>query len=311
MLAAIAVTAVGFGLLVVASDRFVSGASRLALRLEIPAIVVGAVVIGFGTSLPEMLTSALAAADGAREIALGSVVGSNLANLTLVVGVVALLARPAITSRVLRRELPIMLAAMALLALCLPRLSRATAAVLLGAFAVAMLSTLRAARVADDPLAAVVEHELRDEAIIPSRRLVVELVAGLAGTVAGAQLLVSGARSIADQAGLADGLVGFTLVALGTSLPEVVTGVQSARRGDADLAIGNVLGSNVFNSLVSGGIVGLLSPGTIGAGLPASAWIGVGVGVGVAVMMTTSRQLVRWEGFVLLAAYVATIPVVA
>ncbi|MDQ4070527.1 MAG: calcium/sodium antiporter [Actinomycetota bacterium] len=311
MSAALVTAAAGFALLVVASGRFVKGAAGVALRLEVPAVVVGAVIVGFGTSAPELLASVLAATEGARGIAVGNIVGSNLANLTLVLGIVALLAAPAVASRVLRRELPLMLAAMAVLAICLSRFSRWSALVLLAAFGVVAFLTLRAAHVSDDPLAFAVEGELADEGRRSPRLLALETGGGLLGTVVGAHLLVSGARSLADLAGLGEGLVGFTLVALGTSLPEVVTCVQAGRRGDADLAIGNVVGSNLFNSLAIGGITGLISPGPVLRGLTAAAWIAVVVALVVAILMTTSRRLTRWEGVLLVGAYLATIPIVA
>jgi cation:H+ antiporter len=308
---AVLAAAVGFAVLVLASGRFVSGAAGLSLRLQVPAVVVGAVVVGFGTSMPELLASTLAAAAGARDIAAGNVVGSNLANLTLVLGLVALAASPAVTSRVLRREVPLTVAAMGGLAVALGGFTRWAATVLLAAFAVAIGLVLRASRGGDDVLGAEVHSELDQQARRPWRDLVVETAVGLVGTVVGAHLLVSGARGLADRLDLAEGLVGFTLVALGTSLPEVVTAVQAARHGDPDLAVGNVLGSNLFNSLAIGGVAGLVAPGVVDSGLVATAWLSVAVVAGVGLLMWTSRRLARWEGAVLVGAYLVSIPIVA
>lgn len=305
-------SAAGFVLLVVASDRFVAGSAGLALRFRVPAVVVGAVIVGFGTSAPELLASAIAAVDGARDIAVGNIVGSNIANLTLVLGVVAVIAAPTVTSGILRREVPLMALAMLLLAVALTRFSRLAAAGLIVAFVVIMVVFLRSGRPPDDAIAEEVEREIGDEARTRSGTyLAVETALGLVGTVAGAQLLVSGAQSIAEAMDLAAGFIGFTLVALGTSLPELVTGVQAARRNEPDLAIGNVIGSNLFNSLAIGGVTGLISPGVVSPGLTTAGWIATGVGVAVWLLMWTSRRLTRWEGGLLIVAYFATLTVFA
>lgn len=311
MITAVGAALLGFGLLVVASNWFVSGSAALALRLQVPAVVVGAVVIGFGTSAPELLASALAAADGARDIAVGNIVGSNAANLSLVLGVVAIAAAPCVTSGVLRRELPLMGLGMAFLALSLARFDRVIGAVLVLAFVVAMVLIIRSGRLGDDPLSDEVEHHLSSAGERSGWWLTGLTSIGLLGTVAGAQLLVTGAQSIAERLNLAGGLVGFTVVALGTSLPEVVTALQAARQGEPDLAIGNVVGSNLFNSLGIGGVIVLISPGPVASGLIVAAWIGAALGVAVWVLMWTSRQLVRWEGALLIATYFATLLVVA
>ncbi|HWI03179.1 MAG TPA: hypothetical protein VNT52_05030, partial [Acidimicrobiales bacterium] len=150
--AAFLAAAAGFVLLIVASGRLVKGAAGLAVHLKVPAVVVGAVIIGFGTSAPELLASALAAADGARGIAVGNIVGSNLANMTLVLGIVAVLAAPAVAGGVLRRELPLMLAGMGALAICLSRFSRWSALVLLACFSAVGVVTLRGAQGSDPQL---------------------------------------------------------------------------------------------------------------------------------------------------------------
>lgn len=312
MIGAIAALIIGFALLVVAADRFVGGAAGASLRLRVPAVVVGAIVIGFGTSTPELLTSVLAAAEGSREIAVGNIVGSNLANLTLVLGVVAILGTPAVTSRVLRREVPVTVVAMLGLAAALEPFTRVRAAVLLVGFAAAIVLVLRTTRLdGADVLGDEVHREIDPEAQRPWRVLAAEIGGGLLGTVLGAQLLVSSARSLAERLDVGEGLVGFTLVALGTSLPEVVTAIHAARRDESDLAIGNVLGSNLFNALVIGGVTGLIAPGAIDGGLVLVAWASVPVAAAAGVLMWTSRRLVRWEGAALLATYGASLPIVA
>ncbi len=309
MIGAAGAAIAGLVVLVVASGRLVTASAALALRLRVPTVVVGAVVIGFGTSTPELVTSALAAAEGSRDIAVGNVVGSNVANLTLVLGVVALVATPAISSRVLRRELPAMVGAMLILAVALRSFDRWTAIVLVTIFAMVMTWLLRTSSArGDTPPDAV------DPAVAPVRRrwrLVMETAGGLVGTVVGAQLLVSGARALGERAEVGEGLVGFTLVALGTSLPELSTGVQAGRRGDADLVIGNLMGSNLFNSLAIAGVSGFSRLAPFGQAFITTAWVAALLAAAVGVLMVSCGRLTRWEGSLLVAAYAAMVAVVA
>lgn len=308
MIVASGMALVGFVLLTAASDRFVAGAAVAAFRMRISPVVVGAVIIGFGTSSPEFFVSTLAAAEGSRDIAIGNLVGSNVANLTLVLGLLAILVRPTVTSGMLMRELPLVVGAMALLAIVLRPLGRFDGILLLAGFAAALVLVLRAGRVGDDELGREAQHEVELRGLPPMRRVSFDIAFGLLGTVAGAQMLVWGARTIAEEAGLSQGLIGFTLVAVGTSLPELATTVQAGRKGEAELAIGNALGSNLFNSLAIGGTVALISPGPVAAGLTLAALVAVGVGVVVWILMRTTHRLVRWEGVLLMAVYVALVP---
>lgn len=323
----------GLAILGKGADVFVLAAARLAVTLRLSPVVVGAVVIGFGTGAPEMLVSSLAAARGSLDIAAGNVVGSNLANLTLVLGVAGVIARPETVPRVVRREAPLSLATVVLFALLLQGgLSRREGAVLLGALVVAVVLMLRATETAPDIVsepeeaAAMTdfveeleefveeagEDELPDVAAASTLRDVVRVALGLMATVAGAQLLVLGAQRIATDVGLSGGFVGLTLVAVGTSLPELVTAVQSARRNETALLAGNVLGSNIFNSTAVAGTAALIGPAALtDAGLTvvaassmvaiaALAWLFLGRG----------GQLRRSEGIVLLCVYAATLTLI-
>lgn len=286
-------------------------------------------VIGFGTGAPELLVSSLAAAGDSVDIAAGNVVGSNLANLTLVLGVAGVIARPDTVPRVVRLEAPLSLAAVSLFALLLQDgLSRGEGVALLGALVVAVFLMLRAVEAGADPVdaddaAAAAEFveeledyveegeedELPDVVAAPTRRDVTRVGLGLVGTVVGAQLLVVGAQRIATDVGLSGGIVGLTIVAVGTSLPELVTAIQSARRNETALLAGNVLGSNVFNSTAVAGTAALIGPGAITdrgltvvaagsmVGIAALAWLFLGLG----------GRLRRWEGGVLLGVYAATL----
>ena len=312
MFLAIVFLAIGLALLVYASERFVDGAAGIAFRLNLPAVIVGAVIVGFGTSLPELLVSGIAAAQDNLEIAVGNITGSNIANMTIALGLVAIIAAPRITSRALSREVPLAIAAMALLAVLVGTLTRLDGLILLVGFVVAMAIVFLSDRgLGDDELAVEADEELHEKAKLSPATLAMLTIGGLIGTVAGAQLLVSGALRAADELGLADGLVGFTLVAVGTSLPEIVTCVQAARKDEAELAVGNVLGSNLFNSLAIGGTAALIGPGAVSSGLFWASCVAVATGVVMWLMMRRGSVLHRWEGGVLVAIYVATIPLVS
>ena len=306
----LALVVAGLVLLTKAADQFVLGAARISLALRLSAVVVGAVVVGFGTSAPEMLVSALAAIGGDGEIGLGNIVGSNVANLTLVLGVAALIVPITIHSETLRREAPLMVAAAVLFGLLVQDgVAWWEAGVLIVAMAGVLVVIVRAGGTPDPDLESEVgefadtahPHALRGE--------VVRTIIGLVGTVVGAQLLVTGAVEIADWAGLSGGFVGFTLVAVGTSLPELVTSAAAARAGETDLIIGNLLGSNIFNSLLVGASLALAGTG----GIDAPSLLGRGVvmmlvvSVGAVALMARNRRVGRWEGVVLLGAYAACV----
>jgi cation:H+ antiporter len=305
----------GLALLAVASDHLVLGASALAERFGVPVLVVGVVVIGAGTSMPELLVSASAALRGSADVGVGNVVGSNIANVMLVLGVGALVAPLTVTSRILRREVPLMvLAGLAFAAALWHGLSRVEGMALLAGLVAAMALLVFWSR--SPRGSAELAREVAD-VVVPATgpragRETVRALLGLAGTVAGAQFLVSGALGIADAAGVSGGAVGLTIVAGGTSLPELVTAAQAARRGDPELVVGNVLGSNIVNALGVGGVVAVLAPGPLEGG---------GLAVGAVAMVLTSlvavafmrRRFVvdRLEAALLVVGYVCLVPVLA
>ena len=313
---ALAVVLLVAGLIVLAfgADQLVIGASRLATARGISPIVIGALVIGFGTSAPEMLISGLAAAEGDSDLGVGNVVGSNVANLSLVLGIAALVAALSagrryirVASSTLRREGVISIAAAVLFwVLIQGGFQRWEGIVLAVAFVLAMAAILKRPA-ADNSL-----YEVPDDDTSISQRFELGRTAGgLVATVVGAQLAVEGATDIAHEAGLGTGFVGLSLVAFGTSLPELITGIQAARRGEADLLVGNVLGSNTFNSLLVGALVALLGPGPLVdpnlTGL--AVWIMIGISVGAWLLMLWGNGLQRWwEGAMLLAVYLVSLP---
>lgn len=303
---------IGLPLLVFAADHLVLGASRAALALRISAVIVGAVIIGFGTSSPELLVTVLGALEGSPEIAAGNLVGSNIANLALVATVAALVTPLFVSSASLRREVPLATAAVVAFALALQGgLTRLEGALLVAGFALAALWIVRSARDETDVLG--VEAGDVVHAGDHLRRELARTALGLAGTVAGAQLVVAGAQGVASDLGISEGFVGLTLVAIGTSLPELVTAIQAARRGHVDLIVGNVLGSNLFNSLFAGGLLALIAPGPLAdpdlTGL--ACWAMVAIALLAGVLFGTGRRLVRWEAVVLLAIYAAMLPLLS
>lgn len=297
---------VGLVVLTTAADHFVEGAVRVADHLDISPVVVGALVIGFGTSLPEMLVSAVAAMQGDADLGVGNVVGSNVANLTLVLGLAALISVITIDSITKRRELPLCIASVLLFAVLVQDGFQRWEGVVLAVALVATLAVLLRGAHDHDAESPAVEHD----GAASLGRNVTRTVLGLIGTVTGAWLLVDGGTTIADELGLTGGFVGLTLVAIGTSLPEMVTAIVAARKGETDLIIGNLLGSNIFNSLAVGAVLGLLGPGPLhDANLTGLATIVmVGVVLVAALFLYTGGRVVRWQAATLLAIYLVTMP---
>ena len=315
MLLTVLAIVLGVALLAYAADQFVLGAARVALIRNISPMVVGVVIIGFGTSSPELLVSAIAAVGGQPEIAVGNVVGSNIANLSLLLGVGAVIVPLTVASGTVRREAPITVGAMVAFAWAVQgggvEWWEGVAMLVALAAAIWAVTTASAASsgVTPDPLGAETE-ELADVAHHSLRREGIRLVLGLLGTVAGAQLLLWGAIDVADRIGLAEGFVGATLVAIGTSLPELVTVIQSARRRETDLIVGNLLGSNMFNALGVGGVLGLI--GSSGLDAPALTGFAVIAAIVVAAVawlaMATRHTIGRVEGIMLVIVYAALVP---
>jgi len=295
----------GIVILTFAADHFVEGAVTVADVFGISPVVVGALVIGFGTSLPEMLVSGVAAVQGDADLGVGNVVGSNVANLTLVLGLAALISVISIDVLTSRRELPLCIGAVLLFALLVQGGFRRYEGVIL--FVVLIATLLWLLRNAQDHESVVHEPEEGDPSALVS---CVRTGLGLVGTVGGAWLLVEGGTSLADEVGLTGGFVGLTLVAIGTSLPEMVTAVVAARKGETDLIIGNLLGSNIFNSLAVGAVLGLLGPGPLEdnnlAGL--ATYIMIAVVLIAGLFLYTGGRVVRWQAAVLLLIYIGSMP---
>lgn len=311
----LAAGALGVIVLVKAADNFVVGAARLATTWNVSPVVVGAVIIGFGTSVPEMFVSGLAAGQGDLDLGMGNIIGSNVANLSLVLGFAALLVPVDISSTTLRREAPLSVAACVLFAaLAWDGLSRPDGLVLVVVLALALSYIIvDALRGSDVELVQEVAEYVDGTTAYTVRLELVRVALGLVGTLVGAQLVVYGARGVAEDLGLTEGFVGLTLVAIGTSLPELSTAIAAARKQEDELIVGNLLGSNIFNSLAVGATISLAGPGS----LDDQTVIRLGIVVMVAVVgaawlfMATGRRVARWEAGVLLGAYALTVPLIA
>ncbi|MCF8079940.1 MAG: calcium/sodium antiporter [Desulfobacterales bacterium] len=264
----VAILAILFGLalLVWSADRFVEGSASTARHFGMPPLLIGMVVVGFGTSAPEMVVSAISAVQGNPGIALGNAYGSNITNIALILGVTALISPIAVHSQVLRKELPILTAVTALAAWQIwnGEITRTDALVLLAVFAGLMAWTLRQGmRKETDALGRQMEQELEVREM-PIRRAIVWLGVGLVLLIVSSRILVWGAVEIARGFGVSDLIVGLTVVAIGTSLPELASSIIAARKKEHDIALGNVLGSNLFNTLAVVGIAGTIHPMTVG-----------------------------------------------
>ena len=262
MMLALAALIAGLVLLVWSADRFVDGSASTARHFGMPPLLIGMVIVGFGTSAPEMVVSALAAAEGSPGIALGNAYGSNICNIALILGVSALINPIMVHSTVLRKELPILtlLTVLSVVLIADFDLSRLDAAVLLLVFAGLMAWTIiQGFRRKTDTLAKEVESASAEQDM-SIKRAAFRLVTGLLLLIASSRILVWGAVETARLFGVSDMIIGLTIVAVGTSLPELASSIIAARKGEHDIALGNVLGSNLFNTLAVVGIAGSIHP---------------------------------------------------
>ena len=309
MLIAVPVLIAGLVLLVQGADKFVDGAAGIAVKRRLSPVLVGAVVVGFGTSAPEMVVSVIAAARDEVALGVGNVIGSNVANLTLVLGVAALVAVLTVDRAILIREGPLATSSVALFAAFVVdgEIQRWEGIVLLVGLGVALLLIIRGGVGVDD-----LTFD-NDEPATSDRALAVKTGLGLVMTVIGAQVVVWSSTEIAEKLDLTGGFVGFTMVALGTSLPELGTTVIACRKGETGLVVGNLLGSNIFNSLAVGGLIGVVGPGPIGDDLLTGRGVVVMVGAVLLAYLFAfnGRRVSRVEGVVLLFVYVVAIVLLA
>jgi len=296
---------VGLLLLVQGGDLLVERCVHLAHCFSVPKAIVGAVVIGFGTSMPELVVSLTASLEGSPGIAIGNVVGSNIANVGLILGVGAVMTTLHVQRSMMRRDLPLgVLAALALLLWVGPRLevSRAVGAILLFVFSIYLLAHLRDTRRHQRQAKDNAEyswHPINDS---------LGIVAGLVAIVFGSQLLVGGATQIATALGVSQELIGLTLVAIGTSLPELAAILAAVRHKETDLAVGNVVGSNLFNLLFVLGVTAVVRPVPVTEKMVNFDFAVLAVFSVIAFpLLSRTRRIGRLQGSLMLAAYLGYI----
>ncbi len=315
----------GLVLLIVGGELLVRGAVQIASGLGVSPLVIGLTLVGFGTSTPELVTSVQAALAGAPGIAYGNIVGSNIANILLIVGVATLISPMVIASSALKRDGVVMLAVavvFAALAWVMP-LGRLSGTIFIAALAAYVYLAFRQERsAAPAEHGAVYDKSLAlqelDTALAPPAKparslLLPALIAvgGLVLVVLGGRFLVDGAISLARGIGISETVIGLTIVAVGTSMPEFVTSLVASLKKQGDVAFGNIVGSNIYNILGIGGATALMAPGAVPAEIAGfDNLVMIGVSLLLVVVAWTGLRIARWEGAVLLAGYIAYVYVI-
>lgn len=311
MLMPIAAIIAGLVLLVWSADRFVEGAAATAKHLGMPSLLIGMVIIGFGTSAPELAVSAMAAADGNPGLALGNGYGSNITNIALIVGLTALIAPIAVHSQVIRKELPLLLALTAIAGYQLidGELTRLDGWVLLAVFAAVMgWSIYQGIRGKGDSLVGDTDAELVAHPM-PLKLALIWLVVGLVLLIVSSRMLVWGAVTIAQSLGVSDLIIGLTIVAIGTSLPELASALAAVKKNEHDLILGNIVGSGIFNTLAVVGLAAAIEPLAVDPEVLYRDWtLMAALTLGLLLMalgLTGKRKLIsRHNGALLLLVYV-------
>lgn len=299
MMIQVLLLALGFVMLVKGADWFVDGAAGIADRFGVPQLVIGLTIVAMGTSAPEAAVSITAALKGTADITVGNVVGSNILNILLILGITSVITSVAVAKSTIRYEIPYMLLVTVLL-LVLGytggEITFAEGIILWVVFLLYLAYLFVMAKKNKE----VVEEEVKS---LPAWRLTVSAVIGLVLIVWGSDVTVDAATEIALSAGLSERFIGLTIVALGTSLPELFTSVSAAIKGKADIAIGNIVGSNIFNILFVVGTAALITPVTFALGFVTDTLVAVAAGVLLLICVMRSRKLSRIGGIVMLLAY--------
>lgn len=290
--------ALGFVMLGKGADWFVEGAAGIAMRFGIPQLVIGLTIVAMGTSAPEAAVSIAAAMKGNADITIGNILGSNILNILVILGLAASIVPIAVARSTVRIEIPFMIAVTVLL-FYQGRdgsISLADGGVLMVAFAVYMMYLYTMAMKSN------VDSDL-EEPGLPLGRCLLSAVGGLALIIAGSNVTVGAATSIATYAGLSERFIGLTIVALGTSLPELFTSVAAARRGNADIAIGNIVGSNIFNILFVVGLSSLIIDIPFASAFNFDTYVALGAAVLLLLCVLRTQRLQRWAGALMLVCY--------
>lgn len=303
----------GLAALTLGAELMVRGAARLALTFGISPLVVGLTIVAFGTSAPEMAVSAGAALNGSGDLAIGNVVGSNIANILLILGLSALIVPLAVNEQLIRQEIPIMIGTFLLFVVFAMdgNIGRSEGALLFALVVVYTVFLVTQSRRASKETEAEFADEMPDTSSRWDAHWSVQLLLVLGGLgllVVGADWLVDAAVAVAKAFGVSDLVIGLTVVAVGTSMPEIATSLVAAWRGERDIAVGNVVGSNIFNVLAVLGFSSLIADGGIIVSEAArnfDLWVMLAVGFACLPIVVTGREIARWEGGVFIAYYVA------
>lgn len=290
---------IGFVLLIKGADFFVDGASSVAAKLKVPSLIIGLTVVSMGTSMPEAAVSISASLGGDNGISLGNVIGSNIFNLLMVVGIASVIL-PIMTDReILKRDMPVNIGITAVLCIMLldGKLSRLDAVILLVLFAGYLFILIRSALKN--------REEGEETKVLTWFKSILFIVLGAAAIIGGGQLVVNNAKTIAINLGMGETLVGLTVVAFGTSLPELVTSIVAAKKGDSGIAMGNVVGSCIFNILFILGMAGVITP----MDADVEFFIDTGILIAVSLVMLlfafTKKKTDRLEGAICVLMYAA------
>lgn len=295
---------VGFVMLIKGADWFVDGASKIADRFGIPQLVIGLTIVAMGTSAPEAAVSITSALKGSAGITIGNVVGSNIMNVLVILGLTAVIRTIAVKQSTVRYEIPftiVITGLLALLGLKDNTVSRLDGAILWALMIVYLLYLLRMAKKGQDVTEDMPELTKKDT--LP--RMIVSILVGAGLIVWGADVTVNAATELATIFGMSDRLIGLTIVAFGTSLPELVTSVTAAIKGKADIAVGNIVGSNIFNILFVVGTTALITPVVYSSGFIVDSVVAVATMVLLLICVLPRKKLGRIGGVVMLAGYAA------
>ncbi len=295
---------IGFLMLIKGADFFVDGSSSIAKKLRIPDIIVGLTIVAMGTSAPELAVSVSAALGGSSDISLGNVVGSNLLNILIILGLSAVIVPLSVDKSMFRRDFPMLLiTAVVLPLICVisgNTAGRIGGIIMLVLFAVYMFMTIKSA----------VDYRKNGEAseeenikVLPWWKSILYTIGGAIIIVIGGNISVDSATEIARQLGISEAIIGLTVVALGTSLPELVTSVIAARKGNSDIALGNIVGSNIFNVLLILGVTSVIKPFSVTTDSIIDMIILLGVTIYLIITSATGKKISRAEGASFLALY--------
>ena len=307
MLLALLLLIIGFVLLIKGADFFVDGSSSVAKRLKVPSMIIGLTIVAMGTSLPECAVSVTASLNNNNALAVSNVIGSNIFNLMVVCGVCALFTPLAVSKDTLKKEFPfsiicaILLAALGAVGMTLGRIDGIVFLVIFAVYLCLMIVSAKNAR--NEALNKELEEEVDEEIkILPVWQCIVYIIGGAVAIKFGGDFVVDGASTIATGFGISQNLIGLTIVALGTSLPELVTSIVAAKKNEVDMALGNVIGSNIFLVL---GVAGAISPVAFVTENLIDIAILVVMSVVVWIFAWSKKKLVNWHGAVMLVSYVA------